>query len=88
MGKLSNKEQIDIAISYKGSSLSAVAQAIGMTHQGLQRKIVRNTLKREELRKIAKVLGAVYVSYFLFPDGLSIGSSSRNRRRIRRGSGF
>jgi len=44
-----------------------------MTPQNLHRKITRNTLKKEELYKIGKILGGKYISCFSFPGGVIIG---------------
>jgi len=69
MRSLSVEQQVYLAISYKGASLSAVARKMGMTQQNLHRKITHNTLRKEDLCKIGKILGGDYVSYFSFPDG-------------------
>ena len=69
MRNLSAEQQVYLAISYKGASLSAVARKMGMTQQNLHRKITHNTLRKEDLSKIAKILGGEYVSYFSFPVG-------------------
>ena len=38
-------------------------------------------VKKEELCKIAKVLGGKYISYFSFPGGVLIGDIGNNRKR-------
>ena len=70
---MSIEQQIDLAIAYKRTSLAAIARAMGITRQSLYRKILRNTLKKEELCQIGKILGAKYLSAFSFPGGIIIG---------------
>jgi transcriptional regulator with XRE-family HTH domain len=62
-----------MAAAYKGMSQAAIARAIGMTPSNFNQKIKRDTFTREELEKIAASLGAVYNSFFSFPDGTKIG---------------
>ena len=79
MSRLSVKDHIYLAISYRGTSVSTLARAMGMPQQNLCRKINSNTLKKEDLCKIARVLGAEYVSYFAFPGGIVLGDSKKLR---------
>ncbi|GHU59544.1 hypothetical protein FACS189444_5010 [Spirochaetia bacterium] len=65
-----------MAAAYKGTSQAAIARAIGMTPSNFNQKIKRDTFTREELEKIATALGAVYNSYFSFPDGTKIGDAA------------
>ena len=64
---------INMALAYKGISQAELARLMGTTSSNLNQKIKRNTFTREELEKIALVLGATYSSFFLFPDGTKIG---------------
>ena len=79
MHSLSVEQQIFFAVAYKATNISAIARAMGMTPQNLHRKISRNTLKKEELCKIAEILGGEYVSYFSFPGGVIIGDTLNYR---------
>ena len=85
MTSINIQQQIFLAVAYKATNISAIARAMGITRQSLHRKINCNTLKKEELCKIAKVLGGKYVSYFSFPGGVLIGDI-RNNRKKKRGS--
>ena len=51
---------------YNGYDVTAVSY----TH--LNQKIKRNTLTKEELEKIAVVLGGIWKAEFEFPDGTKI----------------
>ena len=80
MSRLSIKDQVYLAISFRGTSLSAIAREMGTTQQNLFRKIVRNTLKKEDLCKIAKALDGEYMSYFSFPGDIIIGDRKEGRK--------
>ena len=80
MTTISVEQQLYLAIAYKATNISALARTMGMARQNLHCKIVRNTLKKEELCKIAKILGGEYVSYFSFPDGVVIGDAMKKRK--------
>jgi transcriptional regulator with XRE-family HTH domain len=69
-----NTEQlINMAAAYKGMSQAALARAIEMTPSNFNQKVKRDTFTKDELEKIAAALGAVYHSFFEFPDGTRIG---------------
>jgi hypothetical protein len=73
-------QQLYLAIAYKGTNVAAIARKMGMTRQNLQKKIDRNTLKKEELSKIGKILGGQYLSYFYFSKDVKIGDIKINER--------
>ena len=81
MTTMSVEQQIFFAVAYRATNISAIARAMGMTPQNLHRKISRNTLKKEELCKIAKILGGSYVSYFTFPGGVVVGDQINGKRK-------
>lgn len=66
------EQKIKMASAYKGISQAELARLIGTTPQNLNLKVKRETLKAEELDKIAEALGAVYSVAFEFPDGTKI----------------
>ena len=66
------EQKINMAALYKGISQAEVARRIGTTPSNLNLKVKRETLKLEELEKIAQVLGASYQFGFEFPDGTKI----------------
>ena len=80
MSHISIQQQVYLAITHRGTSVSALAKAIGMTRQNLHRKINRSTLKKEELHRIAKALGCKYESYFLFQGDVIIGDSLKKKQ--------
>lgn len=65
-------QKVNMALSYKGMSLSELARRIGTTPQNLSQKVKRNTLTKEELEQIAEVLGCIWRAEFEFPDGMKI----------------
>ena len=80
MAIISIEQQLYLAIAFKATNVSVIARAMGMARQNLHSKIIRNTLKKEELCKIAKILGGKYVSYFSFPDGVVISDTIKKRK--------
>ena len=70
---ISIEEQVHLAIAYRSTNVSAIAREMGINRQNLHQKIKSNNLKKEELCKIAKILGGKYVSYFSFPGDVIIG---------------
>lgn len=60
------------AIAYAGLTKADLARRLGTTPQSLQNKMGRETLKEDDYKRIATLLGAQYVSYFVFPDGTQI----------------
>jgi hypothetical protein len=74
------EQQVYSAIAYRGTSLAAIARELGMSKQNLHKKLGRNTLKKEELCKIAKILGGQYLSYFYFSKDAMIGDAKEMKR--------
>ena len=66
------EQKIKMALSYAGLSQSELARQIGTTPQNLNQKIKRNSLTKEEMEKIAVVLGGFWRAEFVFPDGTTI----------------
>ena len=72
---MNNEQVIKAALAYKGIRQAALAEAIGTTTSNFNQKLKKDTLSREELEKIAGVLGATYKHWhFEFPDGTKIGA--------------
>ena len=71
---MNNEQTIKAALAYKGIKQGELAEAIGTTASNFNQKLKKDTLTREELEKIAAVLGATYKHWFFeFPDGTKIG---------------
>ena len=66
------EKKINMAAAYKGISQAELARQIGTTPANLNLKVKRETLKTEDLEKIAAVLGGKYHFGFVFPDGTEI----------------
>ena len=81
MVTLSVEEQLYLAIAYRGTNIAALARELGIPRQILHRKVSNNTLKKEELCRIGKILGGKYVSYFSFPGGVKIGIDPKRKKR-------
>lgn len=61
------------ALAYAGKSQRKLSLEWNENPTILNRKIQRETLKSEDMEKIAKAIGAEYKEYFEFPDGTKIG---------------
>lgn len=65
-------QKIGMALAYKGLSKAELARLIDTTPQNLSKKMLRNTLTKEDLEQIAEALGCSYRAEFVFPDGTII----------------
>lgn len=81
MKRMSVEQELDLAVAYRATNISAVARAIGMNRQTLHRKINSNSLKKEELCKIGEALGGTYLSCFVFPGGVVLGDRMKSRKK-------
>ena len=69
---MTSKQHINMLGAYCGLSQAAIAEKIGLTRQGLYKRLARNTLTPDDMAKIAEAVGAEYKSVFVFPDGKEI----------------
>lgn len=69
---MTNEQMISMALSYKKISQAELARDMGTTPSNLNQKVKRNTLTREDLEKIAELLGAEFICCFRFPDGTEV----------------
>lgn len=69
---MGNAQKIKMALAYKGMSESELAKALGKTPQAFNQRMKTDKFSSEDLSKIAKVMGATYISEFSFPDGTRI----------------
>ena len=63
---------VKMAMAYKRVSAAELARRLGTTREALRQRLSRETLKPQDLEKIAEVLGAEFVMTFRFPDGKEI----------------
>ena len=66
------EKKINMALVYKGISQAELARLMETSPSNLNLKIKRETLRQEDLDKIAEALGATYHTFFEFPDGTKI----------------
>lgn len=59
---------VKMAMAYKKVSVAELARRLGTTREALRQRLSRETLKPQDLEKIAEVLGAEFVMTFRFPD--------------------
>ncbi len=69
---MTNAQKVNMALAYKGMSLTDLAKLINTSIQNLSQKIKRDSLSTDELEKIAAALGGAYTFGFEFPDGTKI----------------
>lgn len=69
---VTTEKKINMALVYKGISQAELARLMETSPSNLNLKIKRETLRQEDLDKIAEALGATYHTYFEFPDGTKI----------------
>ena len=69
---MTTSQQIEMAIAYNHKTKASLAAEMDMTRQNFYSKLKRDTFTRDELIKIAELLGGKYVVYFEFPDGTKI----------------
>ncbi len=67
------EESIIKALAYAGKSQRKLSIEWDENPTILNRKIKRETLKVDDMQKIAKSIGAEYKEFFEFPDGTKIG---------------
>ena len=63
---------VKMAMAYKRVIVDELARRLGTTREALRQRLSRETLKPQDLEKIAEVLGAEFVMTFRFPDGKEI----------------
>lgn len=57
-------------------SISELARRIGQTPQNFGKKLKRDTVSLEEMKKIADVMGVTFEQSFILPDGEHIKTSN------------
>ncbi|MCL4439431.1 MAG: XRE family transcriptional regulator [Bacillota bacterium] len=69
---MTNTQKIKMALAFIGKSEAWLAKEIGSTPQAFNQRMKTDKFSTVELEGIAKALGAVYSSFFEFPDGTKI----------------
>lgn len=69
---MTSTQKIKMALAYKGMSEAALARALGIAPQNLNRKMKTGSFSLADFEKIATVLEASFESAFIFPDGTKI----------------
>lgn len=63
------QEQIKTAAIHANISITELAKQFGISQPGFTQRMKTGKFTKEELEKIAKIMGCEYFSYFRFPDG-------------------
>lgn len=73
MVKIIVKDQIKAACIHANVSITELANRFGISQSGFSQRMKTGKFSREEMERIAAILGCEYISYFKFPDGNRIG---------------
>lgn len=66
------EQKIAMALARENMSQADLAARLGTTRQNLNSRIKRNTLTKEDMERIAEIVGAKWVAEFRFDDGTVI----------------
>jgi transcriptional regulator with XRE-family HTH domain len=69
---LSIATRIKTLLAHKKLSIEKFAKLFGLSRVAFSRRLSRNNFTADDLTKIAKLVGAEYQSFFIFPDGTKI----------------
>jgi transcriptional regulator with XRE-family HTH domain len=61
------------AIGYSGISQAELARRLKLSPSAFSNRLNKSRFSTEEMKEIADSLGAEYVEFFKFPDGVNIG---------------
>lgn len=70
---MNNLEMIHSSRDKVGITQNELARRLDMSSQALSQQLKSDKFSHEQLEKIAKALGAEYISYFRFPNDESVG---------------
>lgn len=65
-------KQVKTAAAYAGVSLAEICRRTGTTPQAFSQRLRADTLRPDDLERIAQAMGIQYKSVFIFPDGKEI----------------
>lgn len=63
------QEQIKTACIHANISITELAKQFGISQSGFSQRMKTGKFTREELERIAAIIGCEYISYFRFSDG-------------------
>lgn len=63
------QEQIKTACIHANISITELAKQFGISQSGFSQRMKTGKFTREELEKIAAIIGCEYISFFRFSDG-------------------
>lgn len=63
------QEQIKTACIHANISITELAKQFGISQSGFSQRMKTGKFTREELERIATIIGCEYISYFRFSDG-------------------
>lgn len=69
MIEITIQEQIKTASIHANISLTELATQFGISQSGFSQRMKTGKFTKQELEKIASILGCEYISIFRFPDG-------------------
>lgn len=70
--KMTIVQKIKMALAYKDMTVADLARAIGTTPSAFNQRLKTDKFSKEELERIAGIIGADYIAEFRFPDGTRI----------------
>ena len=73
-----DRKTITKAIGYSGISQAELARKLGITPATFSNRLNKCRFSTAELQTIAAAIGAEYVEYFAFTDGVTVKPSKEN----------
>lgn len=65
-------KKIEMALAYSGMSKAALARAMGMSPQTLNKRMETGKFSFSELERIGAAMGAKFKTVFIFDDGTEV----------------
>ena len=74
------KQRVKIACAIGHVKLCDIASAMNVTHPTLTKRLENDKFTKEELEKIASVIGCKFYSAFVFEDGKAFSASTNGQQ--------